>query len=93
MPDPVEPGIHGTGYVTYGPGTHTILVVIDSPSKVSAYGGTVSAPVFQKIAAAVLRHRGVPPTLNPPAPLLIARRDRQQQPVSGPAGPLVVTVA
>ena len=43
--------------------------------KVSPYGGTVAAPVFQKIAAAVLRQRGVPPSLNRPAPLLIAHRD------------------
>ena len=71
----------------------TILVVIDSPHAVSAYGGTVSAPVFQKIAAAALRHGGVPPTLNPPAPLIIERPDPRQQMVSGPAEPPVVTVA
>jgi membrane peptidoglycan carboxypeptidase len=71
----------------------TILVVIDSPHAVSAYGGTVSAPVFQKIAAAALRHGGVPPTLNPPAPLIIERPDSRQQMVSGPAEPPVVTVA
>ena len=88
-----EYNVSFAGFVPSRDPQFTILVVIDSPSKVSAYGGTVSAPVFQKIAAAVLRHRGVPPTLNPPAPLLIARRDRQQQPVSGPAGPPVVTVA
>jgi len=72
----------------------TILVVIDSPHKVSPYGGTVAGPVFQKIAAAVLRHRGVPPSLNPPAPVLIARRDQHQpQPISGPAEPAIVTLA
>ena len=72
----------------------TILVVIDSPHKVSPYGGTVAGPVFQKIAAAMLRHRGVPPSLNPPAPVLIARRDENQpQPVAGPAEPTIVTLA
>ena len=72
----------------------TILVVIDSPHKVSPYGGTVAGPVFQRIAAAVLRHRGVPPSLNPPAPVLIARRDENQpQPVAGPAEPTIVTLA
>jgi cell division protein FtsI (penicillin-binding protein 3) len=72
----------------------TILVVIDSPHKVSAYGGTVAGPVFQKIAAAVLRLRGVQPSLDPPAPVLIARRDpNQPQPVSGPAEPAIVTLA
>ena len=81
------------GFVPSRDPQFTILVVVDSPSKVSAYGGTVAAPVFQKIAAAALRHAGVPRTLNPPAPLLIARRNRPQQPVSAPAGPPVVTVA
>lgn len=81
------------GFVPSRDPQFTILVVIDSPSRVSAYGGTVAAPVFQKIAAAALRHAGVPRTLNPPAPLLIARRDRPQQPVSAPAQPPVVTVA
>ena len=71
----------------------TILVVIDSPHKVSPYGGTVAAPVFQKIAAAALRLRGVPRSLNRPAPVVIARRDAvRQQPVSGPAD-AVVTLA
>jgi cell division protein FtsI (penicillin-binding protein 3) len=61
---------------------------------VSPYGGTVAGPVFQKIAAAVLRHRGVPPTLNRPTPVLVARRDgNQPQPVSGPAEPAIVTLA
>ena len=71
----------------------TILVVIDSPRKVSAYGGTVAGPVFQTIAESILRHRGVPPSLNPPAPLLIARRDQHQpQRVAGPSEPAVVTL-
>ena len=81
------------GFVPSRDPQFTILVVVDSPSKVSAYGGTVAAPVFQKIAAAALRHAGVPRTLNPPAPLLIARRDKPQQPVSAPAEAPVVTVA
>ena len=82
------------GFVPSRSPQFTILVVIDSPHKVSPYGGTVAGPVFQKIAAAVLRHRGVPPSLNPPAPVLIARRDQNQpQPVSGPAEPAIVTLA
>jgi cell division protein FtsI (penicillin-binding protein 3) len=82
------------GFVPSREPQFTILVVIDSPHKVSPYGGTVAGPVFQKIAAAVLRHRGVPPTLNRPTPVLVARRDeRQSQPVSGPAEPAIVTLA
>jgi cell division protein FtsI (penicillin-binding protein 3) len=78
------------GFVPSRNPVFTILVLIDSPHKVSAYGGTVAAPVFQKIAAAALRLRGVPPSLNPPAPLVIARRDAvHQQPVSGPTDAVV----
>jgi len=81
------------GFVPSRNPVFTILVVIDSPHKVSPYGGTVAAPVFQKIATAALRLRGVPPSLNRPAPVVIARRDAvQQQTVSGPAD-AVVTLA
>ena len=87
---------YNVSFVGFVPSRHpvfTILVVIDSPHKVSPYGGTVAAPVFQKIAASALRLRGVPPSLNPPAPLVIARREAvHQQPVSGPAD-AVVTLA
>jgi cell division protein FtsI (penicillin-binding protein 3) len=38
----------------------TILVVIDEP-KVDQWGGTVAAPVFQRIAAQAVRHLGIPP--------------------------------
>ncbi len=88
---------YNVSFVGFAPSRNpqfTILVVIDTPRKLSAYGGTVAAPVFQNVAQAALIHRGVPPSLNPPAPLLIARRDpNQPQPVSGPAEPPVVTVA
>ena len=81
------------GFVPSRNPVFTILVVIDSPHKVSPYGGTVAAPVFQKIAAGALRLRGVPPSLNRPAPVVIARRDAvRQQPVAGPAD-AVVTLA
>ena len=51
----------------------TIIVVIDSPRAHSIYGGPVAGPVFQRIAAATLRHLGVAPTLNAPPPVLVAR--------------------
>ena len=50
-----------------------IVVVIDSPN--DHYGGLAAAPVFQAIGAAALRHQGVPPTINPPPPILVARND------------------
>lgn len=37
----------------------TILVVIDDP-KTDQWGGTVAAPVFQRIAAEAVRHLGIP---------------------------------
>ncbi len=37
---------------------------------------SVAAPIFQKIAQTALRHYGVPPSINAPEPLLVARRER-----------------
>jgi cell division protein FtsI (penicillin-binding protein 3) len=51
-----------------------IIVVIDSPHARGYYGGPIAGPVFQRIAEATLRHLGVPPTLNAPPPVLVARR-------------------
>jgi cell division protein FtsI (penicillin-binding protein 3) len=51
----------------------TILIVIDSPHARGYYGGTVSAPIFKRVAEAALRHLGVPPTVNPLPPVLVAR--------------------
>jgi cell division protein FtsI (penicillin-binding protein 3) len=67
---------------------YTIVVVVDSPHAVSAYGGVVAAPIFQKIADAALRHDGVAPTLNAAPPLLVARRrESPEQRTAGPAAP------
>jgi cell division protein FtsI/penicillin-binding protein 2 len=63
----------------------TIVVVVDSPHKVPAYGSVVAAPIFQRIATAALRQYGVPPSLNAPPAVLVARHDeRPEQPTSGP---------
>jgi len=51
----------------------TIIVVIDSPHAHGYYGGPIAGPVFQRIAEATLRHLGVSPTLNAPAPVLVTR--------------------
>jgi cell division protein FtsI (penicillin-binding protein 3) len=51
----------------------TIIVVIDSP-RTSIYGGPNAGPVFARVAEATLRHFGIPPTLNAPPPVLVARR-------------------
>ena len=52
-----------------------ILVVIDSPHTKGHTGGAVSAPIFKRIAEAAVTYLGVPPNLNPPPPVLVARRD------------------
>jgi cell division protein FtsI (penicillin-binding protein 3) len=57
----------------------TIIVVIDSPHARGYYGGPIAGPVFQRIAQATLRHLGVPPTLNAPPPVLVARRSEQPE--------------
>lgn len=66
-----------------------IVVVIDAPKgKNLYYGGSVAAPVFQRIAEAGLRYRGVSPTIGAASPVLVARReDRSPRPTptSGPS--------
>jgi len=82
------------GFVPSRQPVFTIVVVIDSPHKVAAYGGTVAAPIFQRIADAGLRLHGVPPSVNPAPPVIVARREpTPQQPASGPAAaPAIVTL-
>src|SRR5687768_1781649 len=57
----------------------TIIVVIDSPHAHGYYGGPIAGPVFQRIAEATLRHLGVPPTLNAPPPVIVARRSERPE--------------
>ena len=53
-----------------------IVVVIDSPHGPNRYfGGTVSAPIFRRIAEATLRYLGIGQTINPIPPVLVARHD------------------
>jgi len=53
-----------------------IVVVIDSPHGPNQYfGGTVAAPIFQRIAESTLRYLGVGQTINPIPPVLVARHD------------------
>jgi cell division protein FtsI (penicillin-binding protein 3) len=76
------------GFVPAHKPVFAIVVVVDSPHRVSPYGGVVAAPIFQKIAATALRHYGVPQSINAPEPLLALRpSERPEQPTSGPAAP------
>jgi len=63
---------HVASFVGFAPSTRpevTILVVIDD---VAQFGGSVAAPVFQRIAEATLRHLGVPPNVHAPPPILVS---------------------
>jgi stage V sporulation protein D (sporulation-specific penicillin-binding protein) len=48
----------------------TTRIVIDTPRKGPAYGGTVAAPIFRRIAEAALQQLGVPPSINPAPPIV-----------------------
>lgn len=83
------------GFVPASKPALTILVVIDTPRGPNRpFGGTVSAPIFHRIADAALRYLGVPPTVDPAPPLLVARSEEQREvAVSGPAVPLTIVPA
>jgi cell division protein FtsI (penicillin-binding protein 3) len=62
----------------------TIIIVIDSPRGGSYYGGSVAAPIFKRIAEPTLRYLGVGPTINPGAPVLVAREGDSHESTSVP---------
>ena len=78
------------GFVPSRNPVFAIVVVIDSPhGNNSYYGGTVAAPVFQRIAAAGLRLYGVPPSINPAPPVMPKRNDEPKELlVKNPASPV-----
>lgn len=49
------------GYIPYDKPKVAILVAIDEPSTENRYGGTVAAPVFQRIASDIMRYMEVAP--------------------------------
>jgi cell division protein FtsI (penicillin-binding protein 3) len=53
-----------------------IVVVIDAAKGPNGdHGGMVAAPIFRNIAESALHYLGIPPTLNPAPPVLVAGRD------------------
>ena len=81
---PVDFNASFVGFVPSRSPAVAIIVVLDSPhGPNSYYGGTVSAPIFKRIAEAALTYLGVPPNLNAPPPVLVARHDPSQS--EGPA--------
>lgn len=84
------------GFVPSRQPAFVIVVVIDSPhGRNLYYGSSVAAPIFQRIAAAGLRLQGVPHSINPAPPVLVAvRDDTHPRPASGPAAmPAIVTLS
>ena len=51
----------------------TVLVVIDSPRLGGYYGGVVAGPVFKRITEAAIQHIGVPRSVDPEQPVMVAR--------------------
>lgn len=50
-----------------------MIVVIDAPKRKGYFGGSVAAPVFQRIADATLRHLAIAPNVNRQPPIVVAR--------------------
>jgi cell division protein FtsI (penicillin-binding protein 3) len=76
------------GFVPANKPVFAIVVVVDSPHRVSPYGGVVAAPIFQKIAETALRHYGVPQSINAPEPVFAGGTgDTREQQTSGPVAP------
>jgi cell division protein FtsI (penicillin-binding protein 3) len=69
---------HNASFVGFIPSRSpelAIVVVIDSAKGPNGdHGGTVAAPIFRNIAEAALHYLGIPPTVNPPPPVLVAGR-------------------
>ncbi len=77
-----SPSDYNASFVGFIPSRHpvvSIIVVLDSPHAGVYTGGPVSGPIFQRIAQAALRHFGIPPSINAPPPVLVARGSEQQE--------------
>jgi cell division protein FtsI (penicillin-binding protein 3) len=91
---------HNASFIGFVPSRDpefAIVVVVDSAKGVNGdHGGTVAAPIFKRIAEATVSYLGVPPTVNPAPPVLIARLNAPSPPsgstiASGP--PMVTLIA
>ena len=62
------------GFVPSDKPALTILVIVERPQTARAYGGTIAAPVFKRVAEASLQQLGVAQSINPAAPIIAATR-------------------
>ncbi len=90
-----EYNVSFVGFVPSRKPALTIIVMIDTPRGPNPpFGGTVSAPIFHRIADAALRYLGVAPTVNPVPPVLVTRHDTGNEiRVDGPIVPLTIVPA
>jgi cell division protein FtsI (penicillin-binding protein 3) len=89
-----ENNVSFAGFVPSRNPAIAIIVVLDAPHAGGSSGGVVSAPIFKRIAESALRYLGVPPTINPAPPVLVARRDDSgPQPTAAVEPPVVNLVA
>ncbi len=94
---------HNASFIGFLPSRNPALamvVVIDSAKGPNGdHGGTVAAPIFQRIAEASLRYLGIAPTVNPTPPVVVARHDLASTPAptttsdQSPERPIVRVVA
>jgi cell division protein FtsI (penicillin-binding protein 3) len=50
-----------------------VLVMVDAPSAGPYFGGLVAAPIFKRIGEIAVRHLGIPRSINPETPVVLAR--------------------
>jgi cell division protein FtsI (penicillin-binding protein 3) len=91
---------HFASFVGFVPSENpalAIVVVIDSAKGPNGdHGGTVAAPIFKNIADPVLQYLGVPPTVDPLSPVLVARHDGSETtptPTAASETPVVSLIA
>ena len=80
-----------TAFVPSRQPVFALVVVVDTPRNGYYFGASVAGPIFQRIAAAALRHVGVAPTVFPAPPVLVERH-KQLPALSGARPATVITV-
>ncbi|MDE3154996.1 MAG: PASTA domain-containing protein [Acidobacteriota bacterium] len=88
---------YNASFVGFLPADHpalAILVVIDSPHGPNGYyGGSVSGPVFKRIAEAAVQYLGIPSAINPVPPVLVTKAALSRPEDGGQAPGRIVRVA
>jgi membrane peptidoglycan carboxypeptidase len=67
---------YNASFVGFAPSRNpaiAVIVVTDSPRAGTYYGGSVSAPIFKRIAEDALRYLGVPRTVDPAPAVLVTQ--------------------